>query len=199
MPIRFSWFAVLLALILAGLIHIATVIGLPQVAPQNAWNRLQPLADANKLVVLPAASPAHQSLPLMAPDMRYAFCRYDVTRGPVRISTQIMDELWMIAFYLPNGVNFYTISGGDINRKQIEILISTESNVLLDTETDALYESDDVVGVTAPENQGLALIRVPLAGSSYAERAEQALRQATCERVVPRATAPEQADNQAAN
>lgn len=185
MPIRISWFAVLLALIMAGLIHIATVLGLPQIAPRNAWNRLSSLAEPNKLVVLPAASPAHQSLPLMAPDMRYAFCRYDVTRGPVRISTRIIDELWMIAFYRPSGANFYTISGGDINREKIEIIISTESNAVLDAETEALYDSDDVVVVTAPENTGLAVIRVPLAGVSYAGRAEQALRQATCDRVVP--------------
>ena len=185
MPIKISWFAVLLALIIAGLIHIATVLGLPQIAPRNAWTRLSSLAEPNKLVVLPAASPAHQSLPLMAPDMRYAFCRFDVTKGPVRISTQIMDELWIIAFYRPNGANFYTISGGDINREKIEIIISTESNALLDTETDALYDSEDVVVVTAPENTGLTVIRVPLAGVSYAKRAEKALRQATCDRVVP--------------
>ena len=185
MPIRISWFAIILAVIIAGLIHIATVLGLPQIAPRNAWNRLSSLAEPNKLVVLPAASPAHQSLPLMAPDMRYAFCRYDVARGPVRISTRIIDELWMIAFYRPSGANFYTISGGDINREKIEIIISTESNALLDTETDALYDSDDVVVVTAPENSGLAVIRVPLAGVSYAERAEQALRQARCDRVIP--------------
>jgi uncharacterized membrane protein len=190
MPIRISWFAILLAVIIAGLIHIATVLGLPQIAPRNAWTRLSSLAEPNKLVVLPAASPAHQSLPLMAPDMRYAFCRYDVTRGPVRISTPIIDELWMIAFYQPNGANFYTISGSDINREKIEIIISTESNALLDTETEALYDSDDVVVVTAPENTGLAMIRVPLAGVSYAERAEQALRQVTCSRIMPRAVLP---------
>jgi uncharacterized membrane protein len=185
MPIRISWFAVLLALIIAGLIHIATVLGLPQVAPRNAWTRLSSLAEPNKLVLLPAASPAHQSLPLMAPDMRYAFCRYDVTRGPVRIAAPIIDELWIIAFYRPNGANFYTISGGDINRENIEIIISTENNALLDAETEALYDNDDVVVVTAPENVGLAVIRVPLAGISYAERAEQALRKARCDRVVP--------------
>jgi peptidoglycan hydrolase-like protein with peptidoglycan-binding domain len=97
----------------------------------------------------------------------------------------------MIAFYRPNGANFYTISGGDINREKIEIIISTESNALLDTETEALYDSDDVVVVTAPENTGLALIRVPLAGLSYAGRAEQALRQARCDRVIPQGSPAE--------
>ena len=33
---------------------------------------------------------------MMAPDVRYAFCRFDLTNGPVRLSATIADDLWLI-------------------------------------------------------------------------------------------------------
>jgi len=182
---KLSWYAITLSLLVAGIIHIIAVLGIPQIAPRNAWTRLTTLADANTLVVLPHPSPAHQSLPMMAPDMRYAICRYDLSRGPVRINTRIPDELWNIAFYDPSGTNYYTISGGDIKREKIEIIVSTQSNALLDDETNALIYSEDSLVVTSPENLGLVMIRAPLAGTSYADRTERALRRASCGRILP--------------
>ncbi len=182
---KISWYALTLALLFAGIIHIVAVLGIPQIAPRNAWTRLSTLADPNTLVVLPRPSSAHQSLPMMAPDMRYAICRYDLSRGPVRVSTQIPDELWIIAFYAPDGSNFYTISGGDIKRDKIDIIVSTQSDVLLDEETSSFLGAQVSVMVTAPQNFGLVMIRAPLKGAVYAERTERALRRASCGRVLP--------------
>ncbi len=182
---KVSWYGVVLALLCAGIIHIIAVLWIPRIAPRNAWTRLSTLADFNTLVVLPRPSPAHQSLPLMAPDMRYAICRYDLSRGPVRVRTSIPDELWTIAFYDPSGANFYTIRGADINRDEIEIVVSTQTNALLDDETSSLVGTEDSLMVTAPQDRGLMMIRAPLAGAIYAERTESALRQATCGRMLP--------------
>ncbi len=182
---KISWYAVTLALLVAGIIHIIAVLGIPQIAPRNAWTRLTTLADVNTLVVLPQPSPAQLILHMMAPDMRYAICRFDLTRGPVRISTRIPDELWTIAFYDSSGTNFYTISGGDIKREKIEIIVSTQSNALLDDETSALIDSEDSLVVNSPNDLGLVMIRAPLAGSSYADRTERALHRASCGRILP--------------
>ena len=94
---------ILAIFILGAFIHIMAVLSLPYLAPKNAWARISALSDANHMVVRPVASPSHQSLPLMAPDVRYGVCRCYRENGPVRWSTQILDDRWSIAFYSPRG------------------------------------------------------------------------------------------------
>lgn len=190
LPFELSWYPVIAALILAGTIHVGAVLSLPYLAPDNGWTRLSALGETNRLVVLPTASPAHQSIPLMAPDVRYAFCRYDLNAGPVRLSTRILDDLWMIAFYTPRGDNFYAISGGDIQRNKVEIIISSQSEQASELDRESDEDRDHVVVVTVPNKLGLVLIRAPLSGASYDTRTESALRAASCSPFLQTTTRP---------
>lgn len=166
--------------LLAAFIHLIAVLSLPHLAPKSAWARVSALSDPNRMVVLPAASPAHQSLPLMAPDVRYAICRFDLDSGPVRLSTQILDGLWLITFYTPSGENFYAITGRELKRNQIEIIISRKNELGVKAGASLLDEIDDLVVVDSPVREGIAVIRAPLLGPSYVSQTEAALRRGTC-------------------
>lgn len=171
--------------ILAALIHIVAVLSLPYLAPKNAWARISALSDANRMVVLPAASPSHQSLPLMAPDVRYSVCRFNLDKGPVLLRTQILNDLWSIAFYTPRGENFYAITGRELKRSKIEIIISTENQVGVKAGASFLDEIEDLIVVDTPVHEGIVVIRAPLLGSSYAAQTEAALRRGSCSRNLP--------------
>jgi uncharacterized membrane protein len=136
----------------------------------------------NEMLVLPAAAPEHQGMPMMAPDVRYAVCRYDISAGPVRLSTQILDAYWIIAFYTTDGKNFYTISGGELKRDKIEFVISTQSEAIFEVGASILDDIDDLVVVAAPAHEGIVVIRAPLPGPSYAARTDNALKRSTCSR-----------------
>lgn len=171
--------------ILAAFIHIMAVLSLPYLAPKNAWARISALSEANRMVVLPAASPSHQSLPLMAPDVRYSVCRFNLDQGPVRLRTQILDDLWSIAFYTPSGENFYAITGRELKRSKIEIIISTQNQVDVKAGASFLDEIEDLIVVDSPVREGIVLIRAPLLGPSYATQTEAALRRGSCSRNLP--------------
>jgi uncharacterized membrane protein len=171
--------------LLAVFIHITAVLSLPYLAPKNAWARISALSEANRMVVLPAASPAHQSLPLMAADVRYGICRFNLENGPVRLSTQILDDLWSIAFYTPRGENFYAINGRELKRNKIEIIISTKNEVGVKAGASLLDEIEDLVVVDSPVREGIAVIRAPLLGPSYAAQTEAALKRGACTRNLP--------------
>lgn len=181
---RVSWFMVTIAILLAGIVHIATVFSMPHIVSRKAWDRLNAIGPVNKLTVLPAASPVHQSLPFMAPNIRYAICRYDLSDGPVRLKTAIFDDLSMIAFYTPSGANFYTISGADIKRNSIEVFISDKSAPVLAEEPENVDDVDNSVVVTVPHVRGVVVIRAPLASPSRGVRAEQMLSEAFCQTMV---------------
>lgn len=174
------WLAVVATAIVASIIHIAAVLGVPHLATNNAWSRLSGLAETNTMVMLPPASAEAQVLPLLAPDMRYAVCRYDVSAGPVRVSTQLLDDVWLITLFTPQGDNFYAISGGDLKRSRVEMILSTEAEALLQLEADAVEGAENIVVVRVPQPTGIAMIRAPLRGPSFAARTEAALQRASC-------------------
>ncbi|HZJ11663.1 MAG TPA: DUF1254 domain-containing protein [Methyloceanibacter sp.] len=180
MRVRLPGLYIVLGLVLAGLIHIVAVLSLPMLAPKSAHARLAALGPANTMIELPAAAPGRQAMPMMAPDVRYAFCRFDLTNGPVRLKATIADELWLIALYTPEGENFYSVAGADMKRAEIDLVISTTDQTVEEAGVDAPESSDDVIVVNAPVTEGIALIRAPLAGPSRASRAERALGSTSC-------------------
>ncbi|HXG79582.1 MAG TPA: DUF1254 domain-containing protein [Methyloceanibacter sp.] len=180
MRVRLPGFYIALAAVLAGLIHIVAVLLLPSLAPRNAYARLAALGPANTMIEIPAATPGRQAMPMMAPDVRYAFCRFDLAAGPVRLKAAIPDELWLIALYTREGDNFYSVAGADMKRAQVDLIISTEDQTVEEAGVDAPESSDEVIVVNSPVKEGIALIRAPLAGPSRASFAERALAATSC-------------------
>jgi len=187
MQLRIPVLFILLCLVLAGLIHIAAVLTLPALAPKDAWARLKPLGPANTMIPIPPASPGQSVLPMMGPDVRYAICRFDLANGPVRLKATVPDDLWLIAFYTPKGENFYTVSGADMRRGQLDLIIATADQPVAEAGVDAPEEADQVAVVTSPSKEGVAVIRAPVVGPSRAGRAEEALKGTSC---APRLNKP---------
>ncbi len=180
MRIRIPGLYIVLGVVLAGLIHIVAVLALPTLAPRNAYARLSLLGPANTMIELPAAAPGNQAMPMMAPDVRYAFCRFDLTDGPVRLRATIADNLWLIGLYTQEGDNFYAVAGADLKKPDIELVIASADQTVEEAGVDAPESSDEVLVVNSPVNEGIALIRAPLKGPSRAPRAEQALKATSC-------------------
>ena len=62
-------------------------------------------------------------MPMMAPDVHYAFCRFDLTNGPIRLSATIADDLWLIGLYTAEGDNFYAVAGADLKKRDVQFVI----------------------------------------------------------------------------
>jgi len=180
MQLRMPLLYVLLCLVLAGLIHIAAVLSLPSLAPKNAWARLVPLGPSNTMIQIPALAPRKEVMPMMAPDVRYAFCRFDLAQGPVRLKGAVPNDLWMIAFYTSEGENFYTVSGGDMKSALLDLVIAKADQPVAEAGVDAPEESDEVFVVNSAVEQGVAMSRAPRSGPSRAPSAEEALKATSC-------------------
>ncbi|HEX5930615.1 MAG TPA: DUF1254 domain-containing protein [Methyloceanibacter sp.] len=180
MRIRLPGLYIALGLVLAGLIHIVAVLALPALAPKNGFARLASLGPVNTIIHIPPAAPGQQPMPMMAPDIRYAFCRFDLAGGPVRLTAAIADELFLIALYTPDGDNFYSVVGADMKRPQIDLIITTTEQVVEEAGVDAPESFDNIIVVNSPVKEGIALLRLPLIGPSRASYAEQALKATSC-------------------
>ena len=168
------------AAVLGGIIHICTILALPHLAEKDAWARLAALAPVNKMLVLPQATPEAQALPMMAPDIRYAACRYDLSGGALKIRAPMRNGLWSVALYTRHGANYYLITGAEVKRPEISILLNTVSDEQFDTFIEKQDEDLGEISVKAPSPRGILLVRAPMPSSGYGGLTETALQSADC-------------------
>ncbi len=173
-----NWKWVIATVIVSGIVHILAVINLPSLAPKSAWFRLRNDVPVNKMLLLEKMDEKPSLLPLMAPDVRYAICRYDLTKGPVTIRAKIPNDLFSIAAYDQLGQNFYVITGASLQRSDLYLVVT--QNSAAEAEVSASEKSDDVVVINSVNAKGILLLRAPVAGPAYEQLTEDLLRKATC-------------------
>jgi uncharacterized membrane protein len=181
---RTMWPWVLASVFCAGIIHVLAVFGVPYLASRDAWARLTALSGENQLYLLPIAAASDMPLPFMAPDIAYAFCRFDLSGNNVMLSTELPDASWSIAVSGRHGENFYFISGAEAKRRELRLLLVPRARLSEEASTERSEEGDEQIIVITPELKGIAVIRAPVRGPSFADDTINALQQAQCQPVI---------------
>lgn len=171
------WFTA--SLLCAGAIHIVTVLGVPYVASQDAWARLSVNTNENEMALLPVAA-SDTPLPFMAPDIAYAYCRFDLSAKNVTVETPLGDAAWSIAVSTRRGENFYFISGAEAKRRELRLLIVPRSRLAQEVSTELSAEGEDQIIVISPEYIGLVVVRAPIRGPSFIKETQDLLKNAEC-------------------
>lgn len=189
MPLKFSisrhLFRAATLCVFGAAIHICIILIMPYVSQGDAWGRLQDMVDLNKLALLPDVDSETRPIAFMAPDVRYAACRYDLSNGPLQLRSPLPNDLWSIALYSRYGENFYLISGRDVQAKAVNLLIVIDKTVDNEKQeehnvpangTNALRE----ITVSAPSTTGIIIIRAPIPNPAFASEVSTLLEQAFC-------------------
>jgi uncharacterized membrane protein len=180
---RAFWPWLLASVFCAGVIHALTVFGVPFLATRDAWSRLSALSEANQLYLLPIAAP-DAPLPFMAPDIAYAFCRFDLTARNVTLQTELGDASWSIAVSGRYGENFYFMSGAEAKRRELRLLLVPRARLSEETSTERSEEGDEQIIVISPHMTGIVVIRAPVRGPSFADDTVRLLQSAKCQPAI---------------
>ena len=171
-----SWVWMLGGMLLAGVVHIVSVLSMPQAIEDTGWKRIMELAEDRKLKVLPNVTANAQLIPFLSTDLRYAICRFDVGEGPVVIRARLRQPSWHVALFDAKGANFYTVSGADIRREALDLVINRPgANV-----TPPKGLRPDAVLLEAPAEPAFAVIFAPVLGTAYRVETQAALKQSRC-------------------
>ncbi len=162
-------------LILALIIHISAVLAIPYLTENDALKRLQNYADINQMRVLSEMEPSNQLWAFHVPDMRFAVCRYDVTRGPVQIDFVLLRGYWSVALYNDDGKNYYAADGYDLLRERASLLLLGPEHIL---------NNENALPINVPSAKGLVLIRAPLDHELQSDLVVDALNKAKCEQLT---------------
>lgn len=178
-----GWLSYLLAaLIVAGLVHILTILAIPNVATRDSYARLASFGQTNRFAPLPKAAPGAELLPMQDPAMARSVCRYDVNGGPVRVRAEIsgLDGLLTLSFHDRRGASFYatTDRGGLRGRIDVVLLTLSQRDALeaLDPEDEAPQE----LRLIAPTREGFVLAGSLALDPGDMEAARTRLNLATC-------------------
>lgn len=170
-------------LLLAGVIHIATVTMVPYFATGDAWSTMNKFGRDDRFHVLPQAEAGSEPLASLDPRMLYAVCRFTLDDGPVRISAELPDDFWSIAVFDRRGRNVFSLNDRSADRSEIDIAIITpvQMSQMRQSPPEAL---ETAIVVEQPLESGFAIVRVFVANDTVLPRARAALDTADCSQTL---------------
>lgn len=175
-------YALAVALTLAAFVHLTAVWLIPRYATRDAFSTLQRLgaADATRLVT--AGADGKQAFPLLDPATPLAFCLFDLTRGPARVTLPMGRPGFMaLSFHAASGVAFFALTDRAANGGKIEALLVTADQLrTLQAHDDEENPSQDL-RILAPAPTGYVLARALAESPALTGDAESAAKRLTCE------------------
>src|SRR5262245_3716196 len=167
------------ALLLGGIVHLATVLLLPSLASQDAYARVAAIAPVNAVVPLPPPTPEKAVMPFMDPAFAVSVCRYDLTRGPLKFSVPISPAYTSVSFYTRADLPYYAINDRAAGRRVIELDLMTAAQRAELPEDLDVTRADRLI-VTSPTRTGLIVIRALVPEEGFVPGAREALAAAQC-------------------
>jgi uncharacterized membrane protein len=170
------------ALFAAAILHILATLATPYLTPSSGYSRLASDLPENRMTILPPVTAGAQPLPFLAPDARYAVCRFDTKNGSVDLTAMLPEPGWVLAIFSPGGDNFFSSVASPDRGPQVSIkLVPGEETWRGSTESPLAAAVTRESTLTIPANTGIVLIRAPDRGEAYNARAMAELKRARCQ------------------
>ena len=149
---------VLAAVLLGGIVHLSTVLAMPQAAKQDAYSRLAQLTPVNAMAPLAVTKAGVEIMPFMDPAFAAAVCRYDLTAAPLKLTVPVSQAYTSVSFYTRKGVAYYAINDRAAGRRVIELDLMTEKQHADTPEEEDVTAADRLI-VESPTATGLIVLK----------------------------------------
>jgi uncharacterized membrane protein len=172
------------AILLGGIVHLSTVLAMPQTAKQDAFSRLLPITPVNAMLPLAAPTAENAVMPFMDPAFATAVCRYDLSGGSLKLSAPVSQAYTSVTFYTRKSVAYYAINDRAAGRRTIELdLMTPDQHAQLPEEEDVT--AADRLIIESPSTTGLILLRALAPEPGLMPMARRALAGAKCSIQAP--------------
>jgi uncharacterized membrane protein len=166
--------------LLGGIVHLVTVLTLPNTATHDAYSRLSPIAPVNTVAAVPQPTTQNELMPYMDPAFAAAVCRYDLTEGPLKLTAPVSPAYTSVSFYTRRGVAYYAINDRAAGRRVIELDLMTSAQRAELPEDEEVTAADRLI-VESPTTTGLIVLRALAPEPGLMTVARNALANARCE------------------
>lgn len=170
----------IIVLVMAGIVHLSTVLAMPWLAARDAFVRIGQVASDNVMVVI-STEKTREILPYADPAVATAVCRFVLDRGPVRVRMPT-GETPMTMIVLRKGAGIiHSLSDKAATQGVLEAVIATPQQMATITDLDSDDEVVQEIRVTSPDVSGLVILHALVPVNSERASVEQTLRAASCE------------------
>lgn len=167
-----GFFWVLALLLVAALVHGASVYALPRLVMMRAFS-LMGTPDTMHFGKRPDASARMIVRP--SPDLFYAACPYDLSQGPLLVTAPVPhDTYWSVSAFDADTDNFYVRNDRDIAGDSFALVLAKHGQALPDT------GAVEHAIAFSPSDRGVVLIRVLIADEKKLESYDRLRRAARC-------------------
>jgi uncharacterized membrane protein len=147
-------------LVIAGLVHISSILAMPRLAPDDAYMRIAAAAPLHQVSLLQATAPGERATPFEDPALAQGLCRYDLSQGPLRLrATLAPDALMLFSFHARFGQVYYSMTDRSATRGKLEMLLLTPGQLESVEAQDSEDELPQELRLVAPTLQGFLLFR----------------------------------------
>jgi uncharacterized membrane protein len=169
------------AAMIAALVHIVAILIIPLYAANDAFARLSRLGPVNATIALSQPSPQERLIPFGDPAVANAFCRFDLTAGPLRVKAPVDGSGFAsLSFHTRRGSIFYAITDRAATRGMLEALVLTDEQLRAVSAKDDEDVPVQELRVVSNASQGFVMMRVLSEQPSLYSRAENQARSLTC-------------------
>ena len=146
-------------LVVAGIVHLASIFAMPQLAPRDAFARMSAAAPLHRQTLLPVAAPGAGG-PFDDPAFAQGLCRYDLSQGPVRVrATLPPDALMLMSFHGRQGQIYYSMTDRSATRGKLDVLLVTRRQLDVVEANDPEDELPQDLRIITPTLEGFVLFR----------------------------------------
>lgn len=171
----FRWSIVVL--VLAAILHVITVFSLPVLIMGRAESRFLKIGGVNAAIHAPRVNSESRAIVRPSPDLLYSVCVYDLTSGPIKVSSPVPNSYWSLSIYNKNTDNFFVLNDGQAGGDSVEFL-------LIGPETKA-KNPENLPLIDAPGNNGIVLMRSLIGDESAFAHLNALRKKAACEPLFP--------------
>ncbi len=169
-------FLVAATLITGALVHFVLILAMPLVAERDAYSRLALMGPVGATIALPPPGPGERGFRYEDPAIASAFCRFDLTNGPVRVTEPLgRAGFASLSFHSRRGAVFYALTDRAATHGRMEAVIVTAAQLRALVAQDDEDDPSEDLRVVSPTLEGFVLTRAfGETPSLYAKAAEQA-------------------------
>ncbi len=151
-------YAVLVGLLGVGIVHIAVLFLLPQMASRDAWSRLAGQADLYQMTPYVADSDLAGPAGVADPYFQAVACRFNLDEGITHVQSSGVVPYWSASVYDRNGQNIYSLNDRGAKSGQLDVVILTPAQ-MVDMRKAPLDDLQSAVFVETPIDQGIIVVR----------------------------------------
>ncbi|MCB1478658.1 MAG: hypothetical protein R3D43_09025 [Tepidamorphaceae bacterium] len=145
-------------LLLAAAVHITVILWIPRLAPASAFGVLYNNAPEGRVDLIEETENAEQRPPYLDPYLPIGVCRFDLEKGPHRISANLQSPYWAFSIHRENGAYFYGLTHSAAIEGQLSIELRDPGQTReLTVDPDA--NLPDIVQLSVPFTRGYIIIR----------------------------------------